>query len=285
MELSAEVVADLPRKQKSVAEYIQQNPMACTGLTLEQLAVVLGVNASTILRAVQSLGYRGFTELRQELRHQYLSTLDPLEVFEANRQRLDNGHPIVAQLQTDLDNLEALLANLDRTRVERLAEGIVNAKNVLIVSSGSYAALGLVLAHLCRFLGCRVELEDRGGSYLAHRLANLSPADLLLGIAFWRGSHEVVRALEWGRDHDIPTACITDSSSSRLGKAAQIALVTPTESTSFYHSLTASLSLVYALVNAVWQQAPDRAERSAQDAQQLYLEFGLQAARGYEKGG
>lgn len=276
MDLEPDAVAELPRKQRAVVTYIQENPMASAGLTLEQLAEVLGVNASTIIRAVQSLGYKGFADLRQDLRHQYLSTLDPLEVFEANRQRLTGDHPIAAQLQADIHNLTTLLGGLDPGKVERFAVQIAQARSVLIASSGSYAAVGLVLAHLCRFLGYPVELEDRGGSYLAHRLTNLTGADLLIGVTFWRGSRDVVQALEWAEGRRIPTACITDSSGSRVARASRVALVAPTESTSFYHSLTASLSTAYAVVNALWQHDPAHAERSARDAQQLYRDFQLQ---------
>lgn len=277
MNLDPEVVADLPRKQKAVVEYIRQNAMACAGLTLEQLADVLGVNASTIIRAAQGLGYKGFSDLRQDLRHQYLSTLDILEVFEANRARLTDGHPIAAQLRSDLGNMQSLIDSVDPAKVERLAQRIIQARSVLIASTGTFASLGLILSHLCHFIGRPVELENRGSTYLSHRLANLREDDLLIGITFWRGSRDVVQAIEWAHGQGIPTACITDSSQSRVSRASGISLIVPTESTSFFHSVTAATSLVYALVNAVWQQAPEQARRSVQRAQQLYLDFHLQA--------
>lgn len=278
MNLRPEALAELPRKQKAVVEYIQENSMACAGLTLEQLADLLGVNPSTIIRAAQGIGYRGYSDLRQDLRHQYLSTLDILEVFETNRSRLTDDHPVAAQLQADLGNLQALVDSIDPRRLERFAQRIVQARNVLIASTGTFAALGLVLTHLCRFIGHHMELEDRGSTYLAHRLANLGEDDLLIGITFWRGSRDVVQALEWAQRQGIPTACITDSSQSRVAQASGISLIVPTESTSFFHSITAATSLVYALVNAVWQQAPEQARRSAHRAQQLYLDFHLQTS-------
>lgn len=268
----------LPRKQRAIAEYIQHNPVACAGLTLEQLAELLDVNVSTVIRAAQSLGYDGYGALRRALRHRYLATLDPLGIQAANRERMHSGDLVAGQLRSDLDNLNAVVSMLPIADIEAFAEAICDARTVLIVSNGSYAAVGHVLSHLLRFMGYPVNFEERAGSYLTHLLGTLGPADLLIGITFWRGAREVVHAVEWAHAQGIPTAAITDSESSRVAAASQRRLVIPSESTGFYQSLTASLSVAYAIVNAVWQRDPEHAERMARKSQDLYREFELQAS-------
>lgn len=268
----------LPRKQRAIAEYIQHNPVACAGLTLGQLAELLDVNVSTVIRAAQSLGYDGYGALRRALRHRYLATLDPLGIQAANRERMHSGDLVAGQLRSDLDNLSAVVAMLPIAEIEAFARAICDARHVLIVSNGSYAAVGHVLSHLLRFMGYPVNFEARGGSYLTHWLGTLGPSDLLVGITFWRGAREVVHAVEWAHTQGIPTAAITDSESSRVAAASQRYLIIPTESTGFYQSLTASLSVAYAIVNAVWQCDPERAEHMARKSQDLYREFELQAS-------
>jgi DNA-binding MurR/RpiR family transcriptional regulator len=260
-----------------VLEYIQQYPLACAGLTVDQLAKLLNVNTSTIIRAAKTLGYEGYGELRQNLRYQYLATLNPLDILKEHEEKLGNNNLILAQLNADLQNLKGVTARVDLKLIERFAKCIAQAEKTLIVSSGSYSALGLVLSHQCRFIGYELELETRGGSYLTHRLLTLSPQDLLVGITFWRGSREVVQSMEWAKNQGISTACITDNAYSRVAKASKLTLIAPSESTSYYQSLTAGLALVYGLINAVWLQDLKKAEVTARQAQQLYLDFHLQA--------
>lgn len=269
----AEREAALTPKQREVTAFLRENPAASASLTVEQLAEQLDVNPSTVVRTAKALGYEGFGDLKRDLRYSYLHTLDPLELLHDHKARLHDMHPAVAQLHADFQNLNDLIAGFDAGAVEKLAQRMHRARRTLIVSGGSYAALGHVLTEQGRFIGYPVELETGGGSYLAHRLAQLTADDLLLGIGFWRGPREVVEAMEWADRQGLDAAAITDNRYGRLGRAAGLVLTAPSESTSYYQSLTAGMALVYALVNALYLADPERAERAAQRAQGLYLDF------------
>lgn len=269
----AEHEAELSPKQREVTEFLRENPAASVSLTVEQLAERLDVNPSTIVRTAKALGYEGYGDLKRDLRYSYLHTLDPLDLLADHKTRLHDMHPALAQLHSDVQNLGDLIAGFEVAAIEAFARRIGEARRTLIVSGGSYAALGHVLAQQGRFIGYDVELETGGGSYLVHRLARLTEDDLLLGIAFWRGPREVVEAMEWGQRQGLGTAVITDNRYGRLGRAADLVLTAPSESTSYYQSLTAGMALVYALVNALYLHDPERAERAAQRAQGMYLDF------------
>ena len=115
-----------------------------------------------------------------------------------------------------------------------------------MISSGSYMYIGGILAHLATFMGYRVSLEPHGGPHLVADFAALQPGDCLIAISFWRLNKQVVLATEHARRRGIQTVAITDSAFSPLARAADLALVVPTESGSFFQSLTAPLSVVYA---------------------------------------
>lgn len=269
----AERGAELSPKQRNVTDFLRENLGASASLTVGQLAEKLDVNPSTIVRTAKALGYEGYGELKRDLRYSYLHTLNPLDLLNDHQARFHDIHPVVAQLHADFQNLNDLISSFDVAVVEELARRIGAARRTLIVSGGTYAALGHVLAQQGRFIGYEVELETGGGSYLAHRLSQLTKDDLLLGIAFWRGPREVVEAMEWADRQALETAAITDNRYGRLGRAARVVLTAPSESTSYYQSITAGMALVYALVNALYLVNPAKSEFAAKRAQQLYLDL------------
>jgi DNA-binding MurR/RpiR family transcriptional regulator len=269
----AEREMELSPKQRIVIEFLRENLVASASLTVEQLAEKLNVNPSTVVRTAKALGYEGYGELKRDLRYSYLHTLSPLDLLSDHQSQLQDVHPVFAQLRADFQNLNDLISDFDVEAVEELACRIGAARRTLIVSGGTYAALGHVLAQQGRFIGYEIELETGGGSYLAHRLSQLTKNDLLLGIAFWRGPREVVEAMEWADQQALETAAITDNRYGRLGRAARLVLTAPSESTSYYQSITAGMALIYALVNALYLVNPAKSELSAKRAQQLYLDF------------
>jgi DNA-binding MurR/RpiR family transcriptional regulator len=260
----------LSRKQRLVFEFLRSNPVAGAGVTIEQIADQLRVSVSTVIRTAKELGYNGFGELKRDLRSAYLQTLDPLE--QARDRALGSVDPdlVRAQLERDRLNLEELAASLDPQAVVELANSVVVARRTLIVSTGSYAAVGHVLAHQCRFLGHDVLLEMRGSSFLAHELANLDSRDLLIVIGFWRDRHSLLRAASRAREKGVTVVAITDARTSRLSRVANRVFAIPAESSAFYQSMVAPLAFAYALVNAIWQLDRRRSEAVAREAQSLY---------------
>ncbi len=269
----AEREGRLGPKQKRVVEFLRANPLAGAGVTIEQISEQLEVSVSTVIRTAKELGYSGFGALKRDLRATYLATLDPLDQAHDRSSGAVDPDLVSAQLRRDLANMQELVDGLDVEDVEGLARSIVSARRTMVASTGSYASVGHVLVHLCRFLGHDVRLEVRGGSYLAHETANLGPPDLLIVIGFWRDRASHLRIAQHARSKGARVVALTDSRSSALAQAASHVIDLPVESTAFYQSMVAALAFVYAVVNAVWQLDRERSEAVARDAQSLYRDL------------
>ena len=260
----------LSPKQRRVFAFLRSNPVAGAGVTIEQIAEQLDVSVSTVIRTAKELGYSGFGDLKRDLRAAYLKTLDPLEQARDRMGGSVDPDLVTAQVRRDQANVGELLEGLDPEHVADLARSIAAAGRTLVVSTGSYASVGHVLAHLGRFLGYDVRLEQRGGSLLAHEVANLTSNDLLVVVGFWRDRRSQLAVALRARQKGVPVAAITDGRSSRLARLADQVHVVPCESEAFYQSMVAAMAYVYAVVNALWQLDRERSERVAAEASALY---------------
>ena len=253
-DLLAESLPRLSRTHQRVAHFVANNPQFASLASTRQLAEKAGVDAATITRFAKAVGFTGFHQLRLELRHTYLGHLEPLELIE--RQRASSKNVYRAAILRDLQNLQSLLETIDTRTLDRLASQMLAARQVLIVAFGSYAAPAIALAHLCAALDINVRTETRGRVHWATHLTGLSARDLVIGIGFWQCDRDVVAAVQWASEHGIPTVAIADSSVSPLARHAKLKVIVPTEGMLFFQSVTASLSVVYGLISAMWTRMP-----------------------------
>jgi DNA-binding MurR/RpiR family transcriptional regulator len=258
----------LSPKHQTVARCMAENPAFAAFATAAELGDRAGVSTATVVRFAQALGFNGYNELQQNARHEYLRTLRPLEALQT---RSENGRNLFeAQIYQDIENLRRTVHGLHADQLADIAARIEAANQIVILCSGSYTSIGLVLGHHLQFMGYRAMVEDRGGPHLTAALAPLDQDDLVIGISFWTGIRETVKAVELARQRGVPTIVITDTVYSPIAKTADIAIALPTEGVSFFQSLVAPLAVVHGLVAQLAHDADDERKQVMKEAEESY---------------
>jgi DNA-binding MurR/RpiR family transcriptional regulator len=264
----------LSRKQRAVVTYIEHNPKFAAFATAAELGSRAGVHPSTVVRLSQLLGYRGFPEFQEEIRHQYLNSLDAVGIMHANAGET-HGDVALASIDQDLRNLSATRASLDRDAVRQVARIIEHAPAVLILGAGSHAGLAIIFSHLCRFMGLPVDAEVRGSVSLAARLSAVSLGDVVMGTAAWWVVQETREAMAFARERGATTIAIVDSRTSGLAQVAEHVLITRTESVSFFQSMIGPLSILNALIAELAVSWDSEVQERMRVSNGLFERFGI----------
>jgi DNA-binding MurR/RpiR family transcriptional regulator len=254
-----------------VARLLATNPRAGAFLPASQIAKETGVNVATVVRFAQALGFAGWKEFQLNFRHHYLGSFLPSDLARDRSAARDS--PFDAALARDVLNLQAAQSTVDRAELQATVRCVLGAARTLVVSSGSYSAAGHVLAHHASVMGLDVRLETRGGAHLIAALQALEEGDCVIGISFWRLVKHVVVAVREAVRRDLTTVAITDSIFSPLARSATHTLMVPSESVSFFQSMTAPLGVVYGLLAELHAQAGERADAMVAAAEELYGAF------------
>lgn len=262
----------LTPKGRVVAQFIAGNPRLASFSSASDLGERVGVNVATVVRFAQNLGFRGWPDFQLQLRHNYLGSLMPSGVMRNHLDDVD-GSPIASALHRDLHNLEATIESVDVGKVEGVAAIIAHARRTLIISAGSHAAPGLMLAHLGHFMGYDIQLETRGGVHVVAALSTFEPGDCVITINFWRVVKDITLAAQYCRRVGITTVAITDSLFSPLAQASDYALAVPTEGVSFFQSLTAAMSLVHGLLAQLQHLGGQQVEANIERLEQAYVDL------------
>ncbi|MGW7694585.1 MurR/RpiR family transcriptional regulator [Streptomyces asiaticus] len=230
--------ADSPTEAQSrVVDVIVRNPQLASYADLADIAQRVDVNSSTVVRAAQALGYRGWPDLQRELRARYLvliSTEDKLT------QSGEHRSPLHDALTHDIDNLRQTLDNNTAAEAEAAIATVAATKSILVLGAGSFAGPASVMAHLGSTMGYPISLENRGGVHLASAVNSLGPGDALVVVNLWRSMKQIIVAAEAAREAGAAVVAITDMRRGRLATTvAEHLLIVPSEGISFFQSVTA----------------------------------------------
>ncbi|QYC39998.1 HTH-type transcriptional regulator MurR [Nonomuraea coxensis DSM 45129] len=276
-------------KSAAVLELLLSQPRRASYGSAGELAQLAGVNVATVTRTAQALGFAGWPALQQELRARYLSSLSAGQVAAEHRagqvtaehrvgqvaaEPRGTGSPGTRSLRRDLDNLAVLNRRLDERVLATIAEAVAAARSTTIVADGSYAAVGLALAHNARLAGYPVRAVT-AGSELANAMAAVGEGDVLIAVSFWRLYENTILAANEARARGARVFAVTDAASPALAAAAEEVVLVPAEGEAFFPSLTAGIAVAQALVTQLAAVDPARTGAAIEAAESMWTRFGL----------
>ena len=269
-----DAIPDVPltKAQSRVVEVIARNPQLSSYADIAEIAQRADVNNSTVVRAAQHLGYRGWPDLQRELRSRYLVSISTEDTLTEHG---EHRSPLHDALNHDIENLRLTLESNRANDAEAAIAAMAGAKSITVVGIGSFSGPASVMAHLWSTMGYPISLENRGGVHLASSTNMLGDGDVLVVINMWRSVKQVIIAAEAAKAAGATVIAISDMRRGRLAAAADHLLVVASEGISFFQSVTAANSLVYGLLAGMEAAHPERSRAAIRRTQQLWKDLDI----------
>jgi len=240
-------------------------------LSSRELAKRYNVDAATIVRTVQALGYDRFADFAADLRQHFVNHITPYTVLKAaTQEKRSVTQQIQHCLERDVESLSILRSSLAADRVVDLAKRIHGARNILVVGVDLAASLAWFLAYGLTPLGFSAEAPTGSTGNLQHKIDLLTVKDLLVAISFGKCLRETVEAVDRARGRGIPTFGITDSDTTPIALHCEDYLLAPTSSPSFTGSYVAPMALLNTIIVACAHLRPKRALAMLSRTEQEY---------------
>src|SRR5688500_864565 len=146
-----------PRRRQLVRSILDSADETCF-LSSRELAKRYRVDATTILRATQVLGYESYSDFSAALRQHFVARITPYTVLRAaTREKRSVADHVDHALEKALDNLNTLKSDLDRKRIIEFAKLIKRSRRALVVGLDFAEALAFYLAYGVSALGFDAE--------------------------------------------------------------------------------------------------------------------------------
>ena len=172
-----------PRRQRLLRAILDSADETCF-LSSRELAKRYNVDATTILRTTQVLGYKSFADFSTDLRQHFVARITPYAALKAaTREKRSVVDHIDHALDKALENLKVLESDLDRQRLIELAKLIKRSRRVLVVGLDFAASLAYYLAYGLCALGVDAEAPVGSTGNLQYKVKALTPRHSGFGFA------------------------------------------------------------------------------------------------------
>lgn len=247
----AKAQSRLSPSRRKLVRMILETPEDTYYLSSRELAKHYKVDAATIVRTIQGLGYRKFAEFLADLRTHFVTHITPYAALKAaSRERRTVADRIHHNMELDVRNLQSLQSTFDSRRVVNLSKQVKQARRILVVGIDLAAALSWYLAYGLMTLGFAAEAPVGSSGNVQRRVRTLNSRDLLIAISFGQCLRDTVEAAQRAKKQGVPTFGITDSETSPIARVCNESCFASVSSPSFVGSYVAPFSLLGAVLTA-----------------------------------
>ena len=245
--------ANMSKSFARLADFLLDSYVEAAFMTASELAHTLNLDAATVVRFSQFLGYAGFPELQREIRERVKGDL---LIRPKQAEVAESGPGIVAEAMRELSlALEQTRITLDTDALEKLVDQIGQVRRVVVLAEGPAQPTAYSLVHYLEQGGFPVYIARSGVADLARTINTATMQDLLLAMEVAGQSPYIARALEEARMKGIPTAAIVGASSLASARSADIVLAAQAHP-SLGVGIVSIEAVVYALAQVLsWKYA------------------------------
>lgn len=229
--------------QRKIADYFLKNENSTSFLTIDRLALQIGVSPSSLTRFATELGFQGYPDLQKRLRENLQHKLNPAFRLTSGISQ-DKNDVFVRSFQKDLSSLQETMQLNSPKMMESVVNLLRKSKNIYIIAHrSSYSIASYMHAVLEPILG-NVTLVNTIERMHTEYLLRMSEQDVLISISFPRYHLETVEFTELAKNQGVKVFAITDSMVSPLIQYADTYLLSKYESVNFHNSNVSALALV-----------------------------------------
>ncbi|WP_022719323.1 MurR/RpiR family transcriptional regulator [Rhizobium mongolense] len=236
---------DMSEQLQQAARHILEHPQEVALVSMRELARNAGVQPSTMTRLAKFLGFSGYEEFRAQHADVIRVNADGFAARAMQRdESVTNGEGLAHRMLQSLSAQIARLCEPDTlSRLGRLAERLSSARRIYVLGLRSCHSVAWHFHYVMTLLGEKTVHLDGPAGTAADALIRATSEDVLLAVSINPYSRYTLEVVEAAREKGMGVVAITDSEVSPLVAIAEHAILFPTESHTFFHTLTPALAI------------------------------------------
>jgi DNA-binding MurR/RpiR family transcriptional regulator len=249
-----------------LADFLLDSYIEAAFMTASELAHELDLDAATVVRFAQTLGYKGFPDLQREIRQRVLTDLlvRPEQAKDA-----ESVPGVVTNAMEDLSlALEQTRISLDTDALAELVVKIGEARRIVVLAENPAQAAAYNFVHFLEQGGFPIYIARSGVADLARTVHTATSQDLLIAVEVSGQSPYIAGALEAAREKGLPTAAILGAASLNSARAAEVVLAARANP-SLGVGIISIESIIYSLCQALRWRFADRFAGAEQSITEL----------------
>jgi DNA-binding MurR/RpiR family transcriptional regulator len=268
---------DFSKSQKKIASFLLSDHDHAAFMNAAELAARLDVSEATVVRFASAIGFDGFPQLRKFLQNMLRDKVSPALRMQNKLEDLRHGegHILSQVVEMETKSISEISHTVHQKDFDAALSILLGAERVFIFGIGPSRMLAeLMELRLNRFGIPTVALVESGRDIL-EKLLLLKPTDAVIATAFNRLTGELLAVLKHAKLVDCPRVLITDISDPDLFSYVHTVLAVKRGPIHSFHSLTAPMTVINALILAIAMAKPDESLKSLAELEEFRKEYDL----------
>lgn len=274
----AHYYSGLSVRLQQAADYVVANPVDVATRSLRQVSTSAGLAPATFTRLARSMDFESFEQLRDLCRMSIKAKPLPFSEKAArlvSEREAGESQPFLHRhISACINNIDAMSRHMDLNALEKSADFLSNARNVVLF--GAYSSTGVVdyFSYLARYFAPQWRIAGRHGASLSSSLVGLDERDAMVLLTKAPFAKRGILAAKMASDHGVKLMLITDSHTCPALDYAQTHFIIPSDSPQFFSSYVASLVLIETLVGMLVSRAGPQAKIRIEEIETLNRRYG-----------
>jgi DNA-binding MurR/RpiR family transcriptional regulator len=253
-----------------LANFILEQPLDVALMTATELAQQMDMDAATVVRFAQTIGYTGFREMLKEIRRTVKDELTAS--YTASLDVPDDSELFRSLLENEKHNLTLAQAQLTE-QIDSLLPTLLNAQHIWALGQGCCAHLAALCAASLRQIGLPATSIASDPPTAAQNLKQVSTTDIVIGFALTGMDLAVADAIGFARQRGAKTLAFSSSPVTAAACAAEIAIICPGPTQTHTLSFTGLAAMIVVLVAALAARYPEKAATAKENLHESYREL------------
>lgn len=252
-------------KEKSIADFILENPQNIIHHTINQVSEKLGIAESTVFRFCQRIGFKGFQAMKIALAAEVVTPIK--DIHEKINEEDSIGTVTEKVFRSNIKTIEDTLHVQDENVIENAVDAILKAKKVQFFGSGGSAVVAMDAYH--KFIRSGIDINANLDAHMQIMAASqLKSDDLAILISHSGSTKDLLDILQILKENNVTTIAVTNFAKSPLTKEADISLYTVAEETDFRSEALSSRIGQLSIIDALYTNVMISNNEAGQEALQ-----------------
>ena len=258
----------MPNRLRIIADFLIDRSREAAMLSTPELADIMGVAPSALVRFAKALGFSGFAPMQRILKEGIAR-----EAPAAYGKRLEGlrppGDPSVPSINfvfeaffaANIQAMERYRANADLAAIDRVVIALKSARLIAVMGQKRAFPLAAYLFYGLARLMRQVVLIDALGGMAESQIAMLRDGDIFLAISFSPYAEGVMAAAALAREKGAQIVAITDRPDSPPARLAELVICVEDSNISEIRSISVTSTVVQAIFVSLGMELNRKAPR------------------------
>ncbi|MEG1902401.1 MAG: MurR/RpiR family transcriptional regulator [Clostridium sp.] len=220
----------LPRKQKTLCNYLVLNYTDAGMMTVAELATQSGVGTTTVMRLIKTLQYENYGDFRRDLLNISLNRSTSSYVGIKKSFQTTSNNPNLGILNTlwnDTNHtIENFITKKNTEQVNRAVDLILNAGRVNLLGLRSSKTAAIYMESVIDRFYPKMRQLSNEGDFLYDRLLCLNENDVILIFSAWPCTKKIINVVEICRQQKVCIILITNTVLNPITRSADVVIDT-----------------------------------------------------------